>query len=430
VGPVDTPQLYRVHDIIKYNGELIIGGEFDSARIGIDRVAALRNGYWEEMGGGIGHYRPIIAWETGVHLLEQVNGTLIAGGYFFDLFKMAYLLRWDGNDWVQFSDSAGGGYGVNSSTWYQGELYLGGEVGFGSSPWLEEGSVARWDGTHLYLPGRSLGYRTDIEGSGVHALTANEEHLYAGGTFDFLRMPYDPNPHHVAYWNGHKWDSLPERLNDKVESMAWFQGELFVGGVFTQAGVQSVGKLIKWNGSEWTEPAGAHFMGTVPTMAVYDRKLYAYAWAKLANGDTLGPGILSYDGNKWKLAADVSSVYKLRVVDSTLYAVGTFTSINGVRVNSVASYRSPTVSIEDDNPSFVVKNYPNPIKDQLIVEIPKAFLRQPARLKLLDIRGANLYAQAISETKSSHKLSFLPSGTYILDVHCPPYSYRSLIYKL
>ena len=430
VGRLDSPVLFRVHDIIKYNGEFIIGGEFDSANIGIDRVAILRNGNWEQMGSGLQQYRPIWNWEMGVHLLEQYNGQLIAGGYFYNLHRMAHLVKWNGNDWTQFSDSAGAGPGVNSSVYFNGDLYLAGEANLSASPYIYDGCVMKWDGVHLYPLGENLLNIADNFGSGVHTLAASKDKLYAGGEFSIIRLRVPPFKHYVAAWNGHKWDSLPERLNGRVSAMAWFQGELYVGGEFTKAGNRPVGKLVKWNGKEWLDP-GIEITDDILTMVVYDRKLYVGGGILgIVNGDTLGPAIFSYDGQNWEVAAsNVSSVNKLRVIDSVLYAIGHFYSINGVRVNCIASYRSPAVSIEHSPPNPSIKTYPTPVIDDFFVEISPFSQFKNGKIKLTDMLGKEVFSEKFSSSQKHFDLQYLPAGTYILELSWSNYYYNSLIYK-
>ena len=434
VGPLNGPTFFRVHDIVKFEGDLIIGGEFDSINSGYDRVARLHNGQWEPVGSGIKHNSPVIAWETGVHLLENYNGQLIAGGYFYNLDGLLiHMVQWDGNDWIKVKDTSWAGNGVNSSTYYQGELYLGGQIGFISIIGNNDGCVARWDGNELNLTGPNITNIPDNHESGVHALAASNGKLYAGGNF-WMPWPHISyaKGHNIAAWDGTQWDTLPERLNGPVTAMAHYNGALYVGGEFTKAGNKPMLNMTRWDGNEWSY-TGADFLGYGHSlrMTVYDRKLYVSGWARTATGDTLGPGILTYDGTNWEVALDnFTSVEKLRVIDSVLYAVGTFDSMAGLDANSVAAYRSPTVSIDKElSERNEVKIFPNPINEQLFLQIPSSLLNERPFFRIRDILGKEIRSFPVRHPMTHYSLSFLPAGAYLVEVYSSYNTFRKIIYK-
>src|SRR5882724_10938875 len=67
----------------------------------------------------------------------------------------------------------------------------------------------------------------------VRTLAVYNGELYAGGTFtDAGGIPVN----NIARWNGTNWSDVGTGVNNEVSALAVFNGELFVGGSFTTAG--------------------------------------------------------------------------------------------------------------------------------------------------------------------------------------------------
>ncbi len=123
---------------------------------------------------------------------------------------------------------------------------------------------------------------------------------------------------YIAKWNGTNWDSVGTGMNNRVNALAVYNGELYAGGAFTLAGGTPANHISKWDGTNWSALVpGTN--STVTAMAEY-------------NGD--------------------------------LYAGGRFTLAGGVNANHIAKWNNPT-GLVNHSRNDEVSLYPNPVISQL-----------------------------------------------------------------
>ena len=70
------------------------------------------------------------------------------------------------------------------------------------------------------------------------------------------------------------WSPLGAGVNDQVNALKVFNGELYAGGKFTQAGGNAASHVAKWNGTSWTA-LGAGMPLEAYSLTVYNNQLYA-----------------------------------------------------------------------------------------------------------------------------------------------------------
>src|SRR4051794_30830195 len=82
----------------------------------------------------------------------------------------------------------------------------------------------------------------------VQSLAGFNGSLYAGGEF----VTAGGNPaSRIAEWNGTTWSALGIGVNDDVYALAVYNSELYVGGYFDTAGSVQSSLIAKWNGTTW-----------------------------------------------------------------------------------------------------------------------------------------------------------------------------------
>ncbi|MBM3318047.1 MAG: hypothetical protein FJY75_09375, partial [Candidatus Eisenbacteria bacterium] len=87
----------------------------------------------------------------------------------------------------------------------------------------------------------------------VQALALYQGDLIAAGAF---HTAGDILVRYIARWDGSRWHPLGAGLNSLVYALAVYDGELIVGGAFSQAGGSAAANIAAWNGTSW-RPLGS-----------------------------------------------------------------------------------------------------------------------------------------------------------------------------
>jgi hypothetical protein len=140
------------------------------------------------------------------------------------------------------------------------------------------------------------------------------------------------------------WAALGEGTNGQVYSLAVFNGDLYVGGIFTSAGVSNIAYIAKWDGTSWMA-VGSGLNDAVMAMTVYGGSLYAGGYFT-ASGATATQRIARWDGTQWNaVTSGVNSyVYSLAVSGNDLYVGGGFSLAGGVSASNIAKWNGTTWS--------------------------------------------------------------------------------------
>jgi len=205
----------------------------------------------------------------------------------------------------------------------------------------------------------SAGLNGWVEGMGVHN-DGNGAALFVAGDFTTAG---GQTVNRVAKWDGSAWSPLQGTgtpgTTSTVIALGTFDdggGEaLYVGGAFVSAGGQTVNRIAKWDGSEWSPlvvPGGTGVNSWVRSMAVFNdgngEALYVGGDFSQAGGMGVNR-IARWDGTSWSTLAGPSGtgvssggVFHLEVFDDgngpALYAAGSFASAGGVSVSNVAKW--------------------------------------------------------------------------------------------
>lgn len=114
--------------------------------------------------------------------------------------------------------------------------------------------IARWDGVAWHSLGTSLSSGSLGGGATTALAVAPNGDLYVGGQFTQAGGVPVSN---IAKWDGSTWSSLrvgtAAGVNRPVTALAFSPtGQLYVGGSFTQAGFTAVAGIARWDGNAWT----------------------------------------------------------------------------------------------------------------------------------------------------------------------------------
>jgi hypothetical protein len=177
-----------------------------------------------------------------IHAITISGTQVYAGGERF-------LGVWDGTSW----SPVGGGPATALPT-VDGYIYaievVGDSIYVGGSfsriGGIAASNIARWDGTSWSAVGGGVS-------GGVLVLKADEGYLYAGGWF---KSAGGRPAHNIARSDGQDWEALTDGTNGTVKTLDIRDGQVYVGGGFTEAGGTAARRVARWDGDRW-HPLGS-----------------------------------------------------------------------------------------------------------------------------------------------------------------------------
>jgi hypothetical protein len=352
----------------------------------------------------------IALWDTTTHwdtmksglndvakAMTVFNGELYVGGDFNVAGGKVVrkIARWDGEEW----NTVGSGihtniYYLNALQVYKGELYAGGRFReIDGVTGIDQ--IARWDGTTWKKMPGATGSLPEVTCMAVY-----KGELYVGGRFT---MAGTTEAYNIARWDGSKWQAVGNGTGNMVLSMTVDSARdlLYVGGYFSSVDDTISGRSAIWDGNRWYRMGNPEmFMNSGGVLALEMYHGYVYAGGishKSLPTDTV---FARWDGKAWEvIAAGINSnVSCLKTYKDELYIGGTFTKIGMDSISYVARYYSPdTAEVIVGMPALGVSNtlavYPNPTKDQLIIQ-------------------SELHFESFEVKDLSGKI--LPTGVYVL----------------
>ena len=275
--------------------------------------------------------------------MAVLGGDLYVGGFFTatEGVSASGLAKWDGSSW---SDLGSGALGTgefgqpsqvldlfvnNNKLYVSGYLYLPGQTG-------DALPIAIWDGNQWLDSGPD----SLDPSSGVFAIAASDDDLYAGGLIQLPVTAGNPTSTFIAHWDGNGWTALDSGNTDVmpvfVQDMVIRGGNLYIGGLrFSVSG----SSLYKWDGSALSA-IGDDIEGSTE-MAVGGDNLYFNRSVVDPNLGSSHYSVMKLDSNDslTSLIADISGeVADLAVSGDDLYVGGYFTTTNGIATNGVAKW--------------------------------------------------------------------------------------------
>lgn len=197
-----------------------------------------------------------------------------------------------------------------------GNLYIGGA--FTDAGGVTVNGTAMWDGAAWHALGGGFGVNFGVLPSVSKIIAVSDTEVYYAGFFATLTNAPSNNcaaetvyVYHIALWDGTCWHGLgpdADHLGVRVPAysdigdMEFFEGKLWVTGLFHYAGNVEAHGIATWNGIEWEAVAAGPDFGM--------------------SGNGYG-GALAIDG-------------------TTLYIGGSFSGLAGIPTANVAAYRDGT----------------------------------------------------------------------------------------
>jgi len=131
--------------------------------------------------------------------------------------------------------------------------------------------------------------------------------LFVGGSFTSINGVVVNN---IAKWDGNTWQSLaggmtsPTFFYAVVESLAVYNGELIASGWFQFAGGQSLGHVVRWDGTQWHQlGVGVRSRSGAPhgLLTVWNGELLVGGGVQfMGNTNVLGQ-LIAWNGTDWRI---------------------------------------------------------------------------------------------------------------------------------
>ncbi|MHB8260767.1 MAG: T9SS type A sorting domain-containing protein [Bacteroidia bacterium] len=368
IGTSDTVLCFAL-----YHGNMYVGGNFLTAGgITVNHIAMWDGSMWHAVGNG---------FDVSVHSLAVYNDSLYAGGDFSNsgTTPTKHLAKWNGTQWNQVN--GGTNDDVDAMYVWNNALYISGD--FTQAGTTSANHICKWDDVAFTALGSGMTSSMSGMTPMVHSLCAYNGSLYAGGMYD---QAGGASMNNMAKWDGSTWSSIgnvgTSMGSDVVSSLCVYGGQLFVGGGFATCGTLSANNIGIWNGASWS---------------------------------TLGTGMNS-------------NVQAMDIYHNTLYIGGIFTIAAGTSANHIASYSSPA-GIQPfgiQNSESTINVYPNPANTIMNVELGIMNGIQNTTLIITDMLGNTVKQLIIHHSSLIIDISDLAEGVYNFQIST---SSNSLINK-
>lgn len=261
--------------------------------------------------------------ESQIYTINYFKNNLYVGGGWLNAGGNAnFILKWDGVSWSPLNTAQAVNGIVYSLSSSDSMLYAAG--GF-TNP---QNYIAAWNDTgwSSSLPGMQ---RSD-NGTFGNIAVGSSNTLYAAGSSGSFDKA-------VIQWNGSSWLELGTLTGYGINSLLPLGNELYVGGVFTEIGGQTVNNIAEWNGNTNTWlPLSDGISGSVNTIANSGNSIVIGG-----SFSNQGNNVAIWNGNSWSNLGEGitgNGVNSLAVSGNIIYAAGNFTEAGGQPANNLAEW--------------------------------------------------------------------------------------------
>jgi len=309
--------------------DIYVGGSFTHA--GDDPnanfIAVWRNSSWYPLGTGLNN--------TVNAILILSRNEIYVGGSFTQAGgteKADRIAKWDGSSWVALGD------GLNNTVTTIALNFVNNPIVGGSftdaSADEKADYVARWAGD------KWVSLVDSVLNGPVYTIAVDGLDVYVGGAFTKQGFKAKENAKHIVKWDGISadWDTLKVGdkdcgLNNDVYSIAIFNTNIYIGGLFTKGGdIDKVDFIVGWKplNEEWFSVIKG-LNGPVKVIKSDFSTIYIAGNFTNAVGNSQNDYIIrqGLDGQFESFGNGVQSINDIAITASSVYAVGAFTDAGG-----------------------------------------------------------------------------------------------------
>ena len=315
------------------NGNLVAGGAFTPGGVPLNGIVQWDGTSWLSLGTGIaGRVDAMAVLPNGDLVAAFVTA---AGGVGID--------RWDGVAWSPLGAPVNGSV-TALAVLPNGDLVAGGS--FTAAGGIPANSIARWDGTAWSPLGTGISIGSPFGRVSALAVLPNGD-LAVGGLFVTAGGVVANN---IALWDGTSWSALGSGIVGNpalfaVTTMAVMpNGDLVVGGMFTDAGGVGVSNIARWDGASWSA-LGAGLNDLVNALTTLPNGDLVAAGRFSGSGGVIANDAARWDGASWSaLAIGPGSGLNDKVLAAAslpsgeIVVGGDFTVAGGIFANFIARW--------------------------------------------------------------------------------------------
>jgi hypothetical protein len=235
----------------EYNGQLFVVGAFRWAGSDSCNSVAVWDGVdWKGLNfpANLDGSIPLT-----YRVLFYKNEMYVGGNFFHEIngYLNDDIARFDGLVWKRVGDGLKGGLSnIYCMVVYHDELYVCGY--FREIDGNAGNKIMRWDGEQWKDVGGGLCNSYDI----ATDMLVYDDKLYIVGIFNCVaeNLPVC----NIATWDGEQWCSFGDSyINNKINCVAAYNNDIFIGGGFTEIDGQPVQYFAKWVGDHSTDTCSA-----------------------------------------------------------------------------------------------------------------------------------------------------------------------------
>jgi hypothetical protein len=341
--------------------------------------------------------------------MERINGKLYAGGETFS--------AWDGHQWEN-THTDGRIWSIGS---YDGQLLVGGffEVIGGDSL----ATIAAFDGQTWH---DAFGSQALFKGKQnlVSAISVFKDELYLAGSIDYLGPMKE-----IMKWDGSTWSDVGGGIGGGgmacINDMEVYQGELYVGGYFSETEGCPGNNIARWDGTRWSNVGEGLGLGQVLELYTFEGKLYASGQFYTAGG-VPASFIAYWDGASWCSFGGTidNAISGMAAYHGELFIAGGFWTLDGDSIRGIAKWVGgnyvdtcvyvPVGVPAIDSGSFVGL-FPNPTHSEFRLTLPHRVGSCTVRIR--DVTGRQVgLTVVVHEGDGQVNVEWLPSGVYFVEV--------------
>jgi hypothetical protein len=331
----------KVTALAASGSDLYVGGSFTTAGGSSANNIAKWNSTtstWSALGSGVNNQVSALA-VSGNDLYVGGNFTTAGGN------SANYVAKWNATTSTWSALGSGVGGSVNALAVNGSDLYVGGGFttvdGIGSSGKY----IAKWDGSSWSALGSTAS-------SAIVALAVIGTDVYAGGYFsEFIGGSWWHD--RMAKWNGSSWSRLGSGSGIFHVSTLLASGtDLYVGGLFSNAGGVSANNVAKWNGSSWSA-LGSGSVSTVTAIALSGNQVFTGS----TSGVSVFTSAITSTSHPISAAVNNTNDLTLTYIDSAgLVKAKTFTSgawTAATNIQATGASSAPQISSVPGTDDFV-----------------------------------------------------------------------------
>jgi hypothetical protein len=229
---------------------LYLGGGFDTlAGIAANSIIKWDGSSWHSLGFPNFYVFPFIHHYAAIGSICEYNGKIYAAGNFesypLGTDTVGNILCYDGSNWTSVAGGVKGfNAGISDMIVYHDELYVAGY--FFKADGNPGENIQKWNGSSWSDVGGGTGYSN----GSIYKLIIWHDKLYAVGVLEEAGgVPAD----RIAVWDGIKWCGLGSDFENVILTGAVFHDSLFIGGGFKTIDGDSLTRIAKWTGGDFTD---------------------------------------------------------------------------------------------------------------------------------------------------------------------------------